>query len=134
MERLSGGCLCGAFRYETVLPTESATLCHCRSCQKAHGTHAVAWYTVPAGAFQCVGDAMVERQSSAGRWRGYCGSCHSPITYRSADRRGEIDVTVASLDHPDRLRPADHIHMSDAIGWDRPADGLPCFPGTRSSS
>jgi len=134
MTLLTGGCLCGAVRYESGMPREAATVCHCRSCQRASGASAVAWYSVGAGALVATTGAITERQSSAGRWRGYCGQCHSPLTYRSEERPGEIDVTVVSLDRPELLPPADHIFMSDAIAWDVPADGLPRFSGTRSAS
>jgi hypothetical protein len=53
------------------------------------------------------------------------------MTYRNAERAAEIDVTMASLDDPDLLEPADHIHMQDASSWDKPSDGLPQYPGSR---
>jgi hypothetical protein len=37
MDTLAGGCLCGAVRYRTGLPTLPATTCHCRSCRLAAG-------------------------------------------------------------------------------------------------
>jgi hypothetical protein len=58
-----------------------------------------------------------------------CGAiryqCGSPLTYRNAQRPGEIDVTIGSLDRPDMAAPADYIWMQDAPSWDHPADGLP---------
>lgn len=34
----SGGCLCGALRYETVADPLRVTFCHCRFCQRATGS------------------------------------------------------------------------------------------------
>jgi hypothetical protein len=64
-------------------------------------------------------------ESSPGVRREFCGQCGTPLTYWSADRPEEIDVTICSLDEPERAIPADHTWMQDAVAWDRPADGLP---------
>ena len=34
-EKLTGGCLCGALRYETTAKPFKVTYCHCNSCRKA---------------------------------------------------------------------------------------------------
>jgi len=34
----TGGCQCGAVRYQLLTPPEHASICHCRMCQKASGT------------------------------------------------------------------------------------------------
>jgi hypothetical protein len=128
---LAGGCFCGSIRYESSSPLYAPTLCHCRSCQRASGAHAVGWYTVRSNAWQVMTGRLSERESSPGVWRGYCADCHSPLTYRAAARPLEIDITIASLDNPELAAPADHIYMADAAAWDEPADGLPQFQGTR---
>jgi hypothetical protein len=129
---LMGGCFCGSVRYESGRPLYAPTLCHCRSCQRASGAHAVGWYTVRPDTWRVTAGGLVERQSSLGVWRGYCANCHSPLTYRVATRPLEIDVTIASLDDPGAVAPADHIYMADAAAWDEPSDGLPQFLATRA--
>ena len=44
----------------------------------------------------------------------------------------EIDVTVCSLEQPERLPPKDHTHASSRLGWIRRADRLPEYPQSRS--
>jgi hypothetical protein len=73
----------------------------------------------------------VERESSSGVFRGYCPECFSPLTYRTLERPDELDVTIASLDHPELAEPLDHIYMADAVAWDDPSDGRPQHLGTR---
>jgi hypothetical protein len=35
---IKGGCLCGAVRYTAETDPTSATVCHCRDCQKFTGS------------------------------------------------------------------------------------------------
>lgn len=34
-EKLTGGCLCGAVRFETTMKPFKVSYCHCKSCRKA---------------------------------------------------------------------------------------------------
>ena len=63
--------------------------------------------------------------------RGHCARCGTTLSYYSAGRPNEIDLTIASLDEPEAVRAADHIWMQDALGWDAPADGKPQFATVR---
>ena len=36
-EKVTGGCLCGAVRYEVEAYLHNAFYCHCRMCQRASG-------------------------------------------------------------------------------------------------
>ena len=38
MAKITGGCLCGAVRYTAEAEAASATVCHCRDCQKFTGS------------------------------------------------------------------------------------------------
>jgi hypothetical protein len=130
---LVGGCFCGAVRYAAGPALYPPTYCHCTSCRRASGSHAVAWYTIARADLHYLGAALVERESSIGVFRGYCAQCYSPLIYRCLARPGEMDLTIASLDQPDLVVPVDHIHMADALDWDRPMDGLPQYQRTRLS-
>jgi hypothetical protein len=125
-ERYSGRCLCGAVRYECGPLLYPPTLCHCESCRRASGAHALGWITVAVHELEFTAGRPVEFSSSPGRRRAFCGACGSPLTYRNEARAGEVDVTLGTLDAPGRAMPADHIWMVDAVAWDRPGDGLPC--------
>ena len=128
---LTGRCLCGAVRYECGPPLYAPTLCHCESCRRASGAHAVGWLTVRREDLRYTAAAPREVESSPGVVRAFCGRCGAPVSYRAARRPGEVDVTIGTLDEPDRAAPVDHIWMADAARWDRPADGLPQYPGPR---
>jgi hypothetical protein len=94
----------------------------------------VGWLTVALAALEFTAGEPLIYQSSAAVRRGFCGRCGTPLTYWTAKRGDEIDLTIATLDRPDGVVPVDHVWMSDALIWDRPADGLPEHPHSRGSS
>lgn len=129
---LTGRCLCGAVRYRAGALLYPPTFCHCRSCRRASGAHAVAWLTVRVDTFAYTAALPAGYVSSPGVRREFCSRCGTPLTYRSARRAEEVDIGVATLDAPGTVVPADHIWMEDALPWDRPADGLPQHPRART--
>ncbi len=133
-ESLAGRCLCGAIRYQCGQPLCPPTLCHCESCRRAAGAHAVGWLTVRSDDLKYLALAPCEFESSPGVQRAFCSRCGTPLTYRNARRPGEIDVTICSLEQPEAAAPADHIWMQDAPSWDHPADGLPQYSAGRSAT
>ncbi|MBS0373550.1 MAG: GFA family protein [Proteobacteria bacterium] len=128
---LTGRCLCGGVRYRVGPRLYPPTLCHCESCRRAAGAHAVGWLTVARADFVLTAGELRELESSPGVHRAFCPRCGAPVTYRNARRAGEIDVTLGTLDEPSRAAPVDHIWMEDAPAWDRPGDGLPQYPRGR---
>lgn len=130
---LTGGCLCGAVRYRCGAPIYAPVYCHCTSCRRAAGAHAVAWFTVANASLAFTQGQPAMYRSSPPVQRAFCARCGTQITYRHDLRPGETDITVGSLDEPGRVAPADHIWMEDAASWDRPGDGLPCHPRSRTS-
>jgi hypothetical protein len=130
-ESLSGGCLCGAVRFRCGMPQSAAAYCHCTSCRRAAGAHVVAWFTVPASSLVFTQGQPAIYRSTPPVQRGFCGRCGTQVTYRNEQWPDHVDVTIGSLDEPDRVKPADHIWMEDAASWDRPGDGLPCHARSR---
>ena len=126
--RLSGGCHCGAIRYRVILPVHLPAYCHCRSCRRVAGAHAVAWFTVPVRDLQFGALRPTEYHSSPGVTRTHCSACGTTLTYWNEKDPDTIDVTVASLDAPALAPPGKHIWMEDAVTGDAPNDGLPRFP------
>ena len=47
----TGGCACGAIRYETPHAPVFQNHCQCRDCQRRSGTGHGSWLTFPAGAW-----------------------------------------------------------------------------------
>ena len=61
---ITGGCNCGAVRYEVTAPLVRASYCHCRRCQRRSGAAASAQAHPAPGTFRIV----------AGREHSECGS------------------------------------------------------------
>ena len=45
----TGGCQCGAVRYQLLTAPEHACICHCRMCQRASGQPFMAFVSVRQG-------------------------------------------------------------------------------------
>ncbi|MBV8651963.1 MAG: GFA family protein [Alphaproteobacteria bacterium] len=121
---LTGGCFCGAVRYRAAGVVRTS-YCHCRMCQKASGAPVVAFLSVPVDGFTLTQGTMTAYRSSQKAVRHFCGTCGTQLTFRLVENPVEIDINLATLDHPERLAPADHIYTSSAMPWLRIEDGLP---------
>ena len=76
-ERLLGGCLCGAIRYELRGPLRPIVNCHCGMCRRFHG-HFGAYTSVSTGNLSYHGSREPSwYQSSSRARRGFCPSCGS---------------------------------------------------------
>ena len=121
----TGGCRCGAVRYEAFPPAFNLCYCHCASCRRTSGASPVAWASFTRSKFRITAGLLAEVRSSAPVLRGFCRACGSCLTYRHEAHGEEIDVTLGSLDEPARLAPAMHVWVEDKLPWVRIADDLP---------
>jgi hypothetical protein len=132
--RHTGGCLCGAVRYELSGAVSNLCHCHCNSCRRATGAPMVAWGTVARGKLRITRGTLATYRSSPPVLRGLCAACGTCITYGNDARDGEIDVTLGSLDEPARLAPRMHVWVADKLPWVKIADGLPQFEASPGSA
>ena len=78
----SGGCACGAVRYECTAEPVFSWNCHCRDCQRASGSAFCPVSYVPKTALSSTGAvAYYEVQAESGRAvrRGFCPQCGAPV-------------------------------------------------------
>ncbi len=124
---LTGGCHCGAIRYETADDAIHHALCHCIDCRKAAGAPAVAWALAPADQVRITGELVWYASSEHGR-RGFCGVCGTGLFYTNDQVfPGQIDVQSATLDDPDAIPLQGQIQTAERIGWMAHLDRLPAF-------
>ncbi len=127
---ISGGCLCGAIRYEISQQPKQATVCYCRTCQLRSGsdnmpllviaveaittTGAIKWY-------QGVGD------SGKAKYNGFCAECGSTL-FGKLDLWPHIWVVCAgTLDSPEAYHPEVNLWLEDAQPWTCINEDLPGF-------
>ena len=126
----TGGCLCGAVRYEGATPY-NVTHCHCLDCRRAGGAPFVTWASFGLDDFRFIQGSPKEVHW-AGRIRSFCPECGTQVTFRSSAETQEVDVTVCSMDNPEFLTPQDHTWVEDRLPWIHLADGLPEHARERS--
>jgi hypothetical protein len=114
---VQGGCLCGSFRYEVTGEPLSSSICHCRSCRLASGAPCVGWLVVERARFSVLSGCLTTFRSSTAVLRGFCQHCGTPLTYEHDDSPNRIELTTATLDHPESHPPSREIWLSEKIAW-----------------
>jgi hypothetical protein len=127
--KLTGGCHCGAVRYEVDGEPLTHALCHCSDCRRHAGAPMVGWTMYPEAALTITrGTTRVYASSEHGR-RQFCEHCGTGLFYTNADALpGIVDVQSATYDDPDAVPARAHIQVAERIGWMEHAHTLPQFP------
>lgn len=125
---LEGGCQCGCVRYRISGAPVMTAMCHCSTCRRANAAPAVAWAMYTEDQVDFVRDKRTQYESSPGCRRGFCTACGSQISFSAAYIPGLIDITIGSLDDPERVAPAFHYWDSRRLSWLHLGDELPRYP------
>ena len=123
----TGGCMCGAVRYELKSEPSDCGWCHCRTCQLSSGAPAQAFASVKRGDWLATSGADLIRsiRSSSFGQRSFCGQCGTPL-FVTVDHQPEtLDFSAVTLDDPDAVPPEYHIFWASKVGWFNPGDDLP---------
>ena len=124
----TGGCHCGRLRYQFSGPLQDIAHCHCAICRRVSGGLVTTWITLPAQVFQWTQGTPARYDSSSSCARYFCSNCGAHlalVTHLSPDT---VDVTIATLDHPEQA-PADrHIWTDSRLPWLRLDEQLPQEP------
>lgn len=127
---LTGGCLCGAIRYEVKGPSMFVCQCCCRDCQRATGTGHTTIVGVHRNQLSLSGEPSVftnAGDSGGSVTRHFCGKCAGRL-YTSGTLPGDvIMIQAGSLDDPNAISPESVIYVKDAVKWDRFDPLLPRF-------
>jgi hypothetical protein len=129
---LTGGCYCGAIRYETAGPAVNQAICHCTMCRRTTGAPCVAWFSVPSQGFKLSKGEPARFRSSDHATRTFCSTCGTQISFTDDASPEETDVTTCSLDEPENMPPHSHIFTGSAMPWLSRADELPQYMQSRT--
>lgn len=130
MDTITGGCQCGAVRYECSSQPLFAGNCHCRECQKASGGAYVPAFAVPVSAVTITGAVKYyESPADSGNTfsRGFCPTCGGRLFGKTSGYPQFILITAGSLDDPSRFTPAMDFFTASAQPWDHMDPALPKF-------
>ena len=122
----TGGCLCGAVRYQVKGPLRDVVNCHCSMCQRLHGNfgpHSKA-RKVNISITNDAGLAWYKTSDIARR--GFCRECGSSLFWEPFD----LDATgiiAGSLDGPTGLKTVGHIYVAEKPDFYEINDDLPQF-------
>ncbi len=131
-EPVTGGCGCGAIRYEYSGDVVVAVNCHCRDCQYSSGSAFASIFVVWEESFRVLsGEPKYHtKQSDRGTTmqRGFCGECGSPLILLEPHRPKLVFLQAASLDDPGVHKPTMDIFTDSAHPWDIMDPKLEKFP------
>jgi len=128
---LTGGCLCGAIRYQCSAESVFSGNCHCRDCQQTSGSGYVATLFVPEGTVNITGEVKYyDKNGDSGHRvrRGFCSNCGSQVFGIPEMMPGVLGVRAGSLDNPSLYQPTVDIYTASAQSWDCMNPNLPKFP------
>lgn len=125
---VTGGCHCGAVRYELEGEALTHALCHCSDCRRSAGAPMVGWTMYPVAALKLVkGTPRVYQSSEHGR-RLFCADCGTGLFYENASMLpGLIDIQSCTYDDPDAIPAQAHIQVAERIRWMERSHELPAF-------
>ena len=124
---ITGGCRCGAIRYEARSEPLRVNHCHCLDCRGTSGAAFMTWATFKSKDVTFTKGKPKIFKSSDIAYRRFCGACGAQLVWAAEISPEKIDLTVATMDDPDRITPEYHLFTSRRIGWLHIEDGLPAF-------
>lgn len=120
-ENHTGGCQCGAVKFQTTGAPKFVSKCHCNSCRKATGAAFSTWVGFTDEQVRWLKAAPSTHASSPGVARGFCAACGTPLTYAGDDWPGETHLLIGVFETPSAFTPNKDIFTEDALDWVLPA-------------
>jgi hypothetical protein len=126
----TGGCLCGAVRYNYEGEPASIGLCQCRRCQRQSGSAFLIGVVFPKDAVTITGSlATFEFETDGTRLRRhFCPACGSVVSITLDRSPGIRSMMGGTLDDTSKIKPTFSIWCSQGQPWLRLQEGIECFP------
>lgn len=127
---ITGGCLCGAVRYESDGIALFGVLCHCRDCQRSSGSGHVPVMGVSKATFRVTGETRSYAAVGGSHLkaiRHFCPNCGSLLFGTPEIIPDMVSIYVGSLDDPRVFHPECAIFTRDRCSWDTSGAQLPTY-------
>jgi hypothetical protein len=128
---LTGGCACGAVRFEITAPFSTAGYCHCKRCQRRSGALWSVNASVPVDGFATTaGEEHIRTwDPEDGLPKAFCAICGGHLFSVGDGVRG---VRLGAVDDDPGIRPQWRQWLDSAPDWEPiPDDGLERFAQLR---
>ncbi len=112
-----GGCRCGEVRSELLRAPDEVLVSNCPDCRPSVGAQSVAWIYIELKNFRITKGAPATYRSSPGVERAFCNRCGTTLSWVGEKQPGRIDVTVGSLDEPERFVPTKAVYRKHKLPW-----------------
>lgn len=129
--KFTGGCYCGAVRYEADGEPIMKARCHCRECQYFTGGEGNDFMAMPVAGFHFTrGEpkSYTKPDLKGAATRQFCAECGTPILTKSPALPIAVILKVGSLDDPKLFGgPQMIFQTADAHPFHLIPDGVPAF-------
>lgn len=118
-EKLTGGCLCGAVRYQIMDKLNRFYLCHCQQCQQLTGSaFAANLFTEPQNIKWLSGEEKISHYQHPSREfsKAFCNTCGSALPFVNKSGRSLI-IPAGSLFETVEKIPDANIFVSEKQHW-----------------
>ncbi len=119
----TGGCACGAVRYEATGPVRDVIDCHCDRCRRVTGHFMAATASRDRDLLVTGPGSLRWWEAAPGVRYGFCGTCGSTLFWR-ADGTGSTSIAAGTLDPPTGLTTTAAWYVSEASDYHRLDPGL----------
>ena len=126
---LTGGCYCGALRYEVTGDPMFQGQCHCRECQYISGGSPNVIMGFPVASFkytQGEPKAFRRKDLESPVTREFCPDCGTHIVSKPPGMPAAI-IKVGTLDDPSQFTPQMAIQLLDKQSFHHVPDGVKTF-------
>lgn len=126
----TGGCLCGAVRYEASGEPSMMGYCFCKDCQKASGSGFIPFMGFKADQLQITGTTLQFSSPSARGTpavRNSCPVCGGLVFGGIVGEDTEHTIYAGSLDDASAFHPKIAIFIRDRPDWAPLPEGLKTF-------
>jgi hypothetical protein len=126
--KISGGCLCGAVRFESKAGPKITRVCWCRDCQYLGAGSGTVNVFFPTDSFTARGETHNYRSvADSGNviLRRFCPTCGTPLFTAAEIRPHIIGVRAGTLDDPNLVAPALTIWTASAPRWACISEAIP---------
>lgn len=115
----TGGCLCGAIRFEAVGPADAPHSCSCRMCQRHTGALTTAWVEFASDLVTWTGPGGTPSVYRSSDWssRAFCPACGSSLG--AIDDKPVVALLLGAFDKPAarELMPTSHSYRGGRPKW-----------------